>query len=509
MDTALATHWSAGSDRGAAAESAALERIAREVLEATGVAVVFYRPDGTPVSGSGEFQDDLARLVREAAESDEDRFERAGERLRAAWPVRRRGRTVLVAAAEAPASGDADAADPRRPSGLAALGCAVRARLDLEAARRGNEAISEALCQSFEEVSLLHGLGEMLRVTQPVSELLECACRELRETIGAEATAAYLPAAEGEEPETIVAGRLPFDESQLPRLMDRVLDTLGSERPVLINNHCRDDPALAEVSVALERLILVPLPLREGVSGALAAFNRPGGEFGSPDAKLVRSVAGSAAVFVENHRLYRELQELMLDLVRALVSSVDAKDPYTSGHSERVAMTSREIARRMNLPDEQVEWVYMAGLLHDIGKIGTPEHILQKEGRLEPEERRIVNEHPVVGGHILEAVKRLEPIHEAVLYHHERLDGSGYPEGRKGDRIPLLARIIGLADAFDAMTSNRPYRPMMSLDEVKREIERNVGTQFDVRVVDALFSFDLDRLMRMFAERSTLCARLV
>ncbi|MGB2998980.1 MAG: hypothetical protein WBC59_10145, partial [Phycisphaerae bacterium] len=94
MDTALATHWSAGSDRGAAAESAALERIAREVLEATGLAVVFYRPDGTPVSGSGEFQDDLAHLVRQAAESDEDRFERAGERLRAAWPVRRRGRTV-------------------------------------------------------------------------------------------------------------------------------------------------------------------------------------------------------------------------------------------------------------------------------------------------------------------------------------------------------------------------------------------------------------------------------
>lgn len=163
----------------------------------------------------------------------------------------------------------------------------------------------------------------------------------------------------------------------------------------------------------------------------------------------------------------------------------------------------------MNLPDEQVERVYMAGLLHDIGKIGTPEHILQKEGRLEPEERRIVNEHPVVGGHILEAVKQLEPIREAVLYHHERLDGSGYPEGRKGDQIPLLARIIGLADAFDAMTSNRPYRPMMSLDEVKREIERNVGTQFDVRVVDALLSFDLDRLMRMFAERSTPCAQLV
>jgi putative nucleotidyltransferase with HDIG domain len=195
----------------------------------------------------------------------------------------------------------------------------------------------------------------------------------------------------------------------------------------------------------------------------------------------------------------------MLDLVRALVSSIDAKDPYTCGHSERVAITCREVARRMNLSDREVECAYMAGLLHDIGKIGTPEHILRKEGRLEPEERQIVQRHPVIGGHILEGIKRMEPIREAILHHHERLDGSGYPDGLRGDQVPLLARVVGLADAFDAMTSNRPYRPMLPFEHVKHEIERNVGTQFDVRAVDALFSLDMNRLMHQFAERATTC----
>jgi putative nucleotidyltransferase with HDIG domain len=239
----------------------------------------------------------------------------------------------------------------------------------------------------------------------------------------------------------------------------------------------------------------------DGVWGALAAVNRQGEEFGSPDAKLVRSTSSACAIFIENRRLYRELQEMMLDLMRALVSSIDAKDPYTCGHSERVAMTCRKIAVRLGLRDEEVEHVYLAGLLHDIGKIGTPEAILRKEGRLEPEERLIMIQHPSVGSHILAGIRKLEVIREAVLSHHERIDGKGYPAGLAGDRIPMLARIVGMADAFDAMTSNRPYRPVMPLAQVKREIERNTGTQFDARVAEALLSLDLERLMEELAAR--------
>ena len=481
-----------------------LGRIARETLEATGVAVAFYWPDGSPLEGSSEplSPPDASGLVCESAESGETRVREWCDRLVAAWPIRQRGRTVLVAAAEWLPAGDAGAVFGRRL--LAAVARAVCAEVDREIIRLESEATAEALAQSFEEISLLHNLGKVLRVTQPVSELLDHICGELRGTIGTEAAAAYLPQVEGLGPETVIAGRLPFEADLLPRLVDHVLDGLGPERSVVIINHCQDDPFLAGLSIALERLVLVPLPLREGVSGALVAVNRASSEFGSPDAKLVRSLTSSAAVFVENRRLYRDLHQLMLDLVRALVSSIDAKDPYTCGHSERVAITSREIARQLGLSEQEIERVYLAGLVHDIGKIGTPEHILRKEGRLEPEERRIVQRHPGVGGRILEGIKRLEPIREAVVHHHERLDGSGYPDGLKGGEIPLLARIVGLADAFDAMTSNRPYRPMLPLEHVKREIERNVGTQFDVRAVDALFSLDMNRLMRQFVERATI-----
>ena len=145
----------------------------------------------------------------------------------------------------------------------------------------------------------------------------------------------------------------------------------------------------------------------------------------------------------------------------------------------------------------------MAGLLHDIGKIGTPEHILRKEGRLETEERLVIQRHPVIGGRILAGIGKLESIREAVLYHHERIDGGGYPSGLKGDQIPLLAKIVGLADAFDAMTSNRPYRPMLPLEQVRQEIQRNSGTQFDETLARTLLGLDLHQLMRQFVERPT------
>ncbi|HUX01817.1 MAG: HD domain-containing phosphohydrolase [Phycisphaerae bacterium] len=483
-------------------DGAMLARVAAETLQATGVTVEFFRADGSALGAAPGSPCDAAtsRLVTEAEATGAFRVERHGRRFVAAWPIGRRGRVVLVA------TGTVEAVAGGRPQALlAAVARAVCAEFERQIARAESEASAEALAQSFEEISLLHNLGKVLRVTQPVSELLDRICIELRETIGAEAAAAYLPQVEGLGPERVIAGRLPFDADLLPRLVDHVLDSLGPEQTVVIINHCQEDPFLAGLSIALERLVLVPLPLREGVSGALVAVNRSPGEFGSPDAKLVRSLTASAAVFVENRRLYRDLHQLMLDLVRALASSIDAKDPYTCGHSERVAITSREIARHLGLSEQQIEWVYLAGLVHDIGKIGTPEHILRKEGRLDPEERQIVQRHPGVGGHILEGIRRLEPIRDAVVHHHERLDGSGYPDGLKGDAVPILARIIGLADAFDAMTSNRPYRPMMPLEHVRLEIERNVGTQFDVRAVDALFALDMSRLMSQFAERTTAC----
>jgi len=483
------------------------EDLAGEVLRHTGVAVAFYRPDGV---AAAEAPDDVgaagpvsaeavARLVREAAEANADRVEWMPGRVVAAWPIQRRGRTVLVATAEVGVSSEAEDLLARRL--LACVADAVRARIAEADHGAQRDSISAALTQSFEEISLLHNLGKVLRVTRPAKALMEYVCAELRETTGAEATMAYLPAADGTGAETVVSGQLPLPASDLPRLVTHLLEGLCDADGVLVNNHCQEDPALGRFSIALARLVLVPLPLHEGACGALAAFNRPGEEFGSPDAKLIRSSATASAAFIENRALYHELQQLMLDLVRALASSVDAKDPYTCGHSSRVAVTCREISRQLGLGEERAEEAYMAGLLHDIGKIGTPESILRKEGRLLPEERTIIEQHPVVGGRILDGIRKLDAIRGAVVHHHERVDGGGYPAGLSADESPLLARIVGLADAFDAMTSNRPYRLTMPLEDVLREIERCRGTQFDPEVVEAFFRLDLDRLMRLFIEQ--------
>lgn len=476
--------------------------LAREVLERTGVTLSFYRPDGVAAAEEGAEGAATAEpppgLVLEAARQNAERLAVCPGEVRMAWPIRVRARAVLVGLASAPVSGAGDVACARRL--LAAVADLAGARVVAAAADEELDDMTETLTQCFEEVGLLHNLGEVLRINRPVPQVLEFVCSQLRETTGAEAAAAYLPGRPGAKAQTVVVGRLPLLVSDLPALLQHVLGGPAPETAILINNHAQDDPAIARLSMALERLVVVPLALGEAGTGALAAMNRREGEFGSPEAKLIRSSASASAVLIENRRLYDELQEMMLDLTRALVSSVDAKDPYTCGHSTRVALTCREVARGLDFSEEQAEQAYMAGLLHDVGKIGTPEAILRKVGRLLPEERQVMRRHPEVGGCILGGIRKLEPIREAVIHHHERFDGTGYPDGLAGEAIPLLARIVGLADAFDAMTSHRPYRPALALDHVKLELSRGSGVQFDPRVVSAFFALDLAGLMHRFAD---------
>jgi len=474
--------------------------LASAILERTGVEVAFYLPDGTRAAEEGGAAAAAPALVLEAVRANAECFEPGPGEVRLAWPIYQRSRLALVALARVPACTPEAEGMGRRL--LAAAADLVRARMAEAAATADHDATTEALTQCYEEISFLHDLADALRVNRPVAEFLEHVCAELRETIGAEAVAAWLPATPDVEPLTVVAGRLPLLVSDVPALVERVLAGLEPERPVLINNHVRDDPAIGLFSIALERLVMVPLSVGGRDCGAIAAFNPVDGAFGSPDAKLMRSGAANIAVFIDNRRLYVELQQLMLDLVRSLVSSVDAKDPYTCGHSTRVAITCREVARALGFTDEQSREAYMAGLLHDIGKIGTPEAILRKPGLLLPEERRIMSLHPEIGGQILAGIRQLESIRKAVLHHHEHLDGSGYPAGLKGDAIPLLSRIIALADAFDAMNSNRPYRPMMPWDDVRREIVQGVGTQFDPQAAAALLALDFGQLVRQFADSS-------
>ena len=181
----------------------------------------------------------------------------------------------------------------------------------------------------------------------------------------------------------------------------------------------------------------------------------------------------------------RRLHGAYHDIIDCLVAALEARDPYTRGHSGRVADMTLDLARRVGLKGATVELIHIAAHLHDIGKIGVPDQILRKRGRLLPHERAAIQRHPEIGYNILNKSQRLKQIAVVVLHHHERWDGKGYPSGLKGEAIPLGSRIIALCDAVDAMTSDRPYREALSWRECWHEVVASKGVQFDAVLVEA------------------------
>lgn len=176
-------------------------------------------------------------------------------------------------------------------------------------------------------------------------------------------------------------------------------------------------------------------------------------------------------------------KEIILQSMNTFVSFIDAKDPYTKGHSQRVAAVAAELGKRMGLDETDVDHLYYAGILHDAGKIGIPDDILKKVGILSPDEFKVIKRHTVIGGQMLDGFTSIEEIREGALYHHERFDGNGYPQGLKGEDIPLFGRIICVADSYDAMARDRCYRKHLEKEKILRELETHAGSQFDPAIV--------------------------
>lgn len=241
-----------------------------------------------------------------------------------------------------------------------------------------------------------------------------------------------------------------------------------------------DLPGLEE----LASVLAVPLNLKDRIIGVLQVYTGERHRFTPHEVNLFTSLASQAAIAIENARLFHSLEEIYIGVITALASAIDARDPYTHGHSARVTEFAVKIAENMGLPEEEKDIIRYASLLHDIGKIGIKERILKKPDKLTEEERREMETHPLIAARILQNVALLEPVMNLVMHHHERYDGKGYPSGLAGEDIPLGARIIAVADAFESMISDRPYRKALPLEEAVAELIRGRGTQFDPRVVD-------------------------
>ena len=234
----------------------------------------------------------------------------------------------------------------------------------------------------------------------------------------------------------------------------------------------------------INNLVAIPIYVRDRFDGVVVCANRDGG-FEEWDDDVLLALGDHAGAVLDNSRLHGELRGAYLGTVRVLAEAIQAKDPFLRGHSEEVSGYVAAVAERLGIEDRRREELVFGSLLHDVGKIGISERILLKPGKLTPEERTLIELHPRIGFRLVEQVPALRPIADAILHHHERYDGDGYPEGLAGESIPIEARIICVADSFSAMTAERPYRGRMSLEEACAELQRCAGTQFDPRVVSA------------------------
>ncbi len=230
--------------------------------------------------------------------------------------------------------------------------------------------------------------------------------------------------------------------------------------------------------------VVVPLIAKNKIVGVLAADKRAEKMAVSQEDKdYLVNFANNIAIAIENSRLYQDLKKNFVNSIQALAYALEAKDPYTRGHSEVVAQYSVKIARVLGFSEERMEELRQMCLLHDIGKIGVIPDVLEKEGVPSKDELQMVRKHPLIGDNIVQPLNLPLEIRSIIRNHHERFDGRGYPDGLVGDQIPLEARIIAVADAYDAMVSSRPYRKSLSSQRALRELEKNAGTQFDPEVV--------------------------
>lgn len=345
---------------------------------------------------------------------------------------------------------------------------------------------SESLTKKVLELATLYEMSRALGSTLEMDVLLESVLDSALRIFGVELGYVTLRDRETGRLELKVwrGGDVRPDEEALRSSMSEWVVREG--RPLIFNpTRGVAEDRVDTITGALAALC-VPLVSAEGTLGSVTVGSHDRAfRFNSDDVRLLSTIANHVTIAIGNIELFSSLQEAYLATVRSLAAAVDAKDPFTRGHSDRVASYAVVIAERMGLSHEQRIALEMAAYLHDIGKIGVKEEILLKPGRLTEVEMGQMRHHPLIGANILKPVGFPWPITPIVRHHHERWDGHGYPAGLRGEEIPLLARILTVADAFEAMIADRPYRKGRTMEDAIAELERCADSHFDARVVEA------------------------
>ena len=343
--------------------------------------------------------------------------------------------------------------------------------------------VAEQIEQTYEEITLLHSLTGNLELTRSSDEVAELCLSRVRELTQAAGAAIWIQDHLGEF-KFLKDGELPLDGRGLARLCNRC-DRRDWSKP-FVKNRLTGTPLEREIP-DLHNFVLCSIGDPRQQFGWLIHCNSPR-EFGSVQASLLQSIARILGTHLRNRALFQQNENLYISFVQSMVSTIDAKDAYTRGHSERVALVGKLLAEQMGLTTTDSEDIHLSGLLHDIGKVGVDDRILRKETRLTDEEFDQIKKHPEIGCRILAGLANLEHVLPGVRHHHESFDGCGYPDRLTGEEIPMMARVLAVADSYDAMASDRPYRTGMPLEQLESIFRENKGPQWDPRVIDAYFA---------------------
>ena len=359
---------------------------------------------------------------------------------------------------------------------------------------QGKKRIAKRLPGSrVERLTLLLQLGRILNSTLDHREVrrraMEAATQLMKAEVGslllldAKREHLYFEVALGEKEEALKTVTLNVGEGIAGWVAQK-------GEPLLVNSPDKDPRFFKGVDgktgYKTRNMICVPVKTKGKVVGVLEAINKKGTRgFSKEDLSLFASLADLVAIALDNARLYQELEEMFFQTAESLSDAIEKRDPYTGGHTKRVTTYSLAIARHLLLKPDETKWLRLASVLHDVGKIGIEDQILRKQEPLSREEYNIIKHHSNIGAEIITHVRQLREIVPGVKYHHEQIDGGGYPEGLKGEQMPLLAKIVAVADTYDAMTTDRPYRKAKPKEVALGELKKCSGTQFDKNVVEA------------------------
>lgn len=362
---------------------------------------------------------------------------------------------------------------------------AYHAEIELERKNLGAETLHK-----YKEIALLYEMADKIPACMEPGAIARFLIEQIRQVISFSSISVLLLDKDSGTLEAIASvgdGYEPGTQIEPAGIMGSVWRSGKGE----IVNDVNSDPRFVSGATRISSLMCAPLKAKESMSGIIMLTSAEAVIYSAADLKLFATLALQAAVQIENSGLYLQLKSAFYTMVYTLAETIEKRDPYTGNHTKRVMEYSLSLGRTIGLSAGELTRLELAAVLHDVGKIGVPDNVLLKEAKLTDDEFHKIKLHTTHGEEILCRIPQMRDIIPGVKHHHERFDGMGYPDRLVGEEIDITARIIAVADSFDAMTTDRPYRKGFAIDEALAELQKNAGSQFDPEIVAAFFASDI------------------